>query len=262
MRIALALQYDGSAFCGWQSQPDNPTLQDAVEAALRPLAKDATLRVHAAGRTDAGVHATAQVAHFDAAVERAPDEWTRALNWHLPPSIRIVWAAAVADAFHARFCALQRHYTYYVYNGETLPPFLHRKAAHCRTPLQVVEMQAAAQTLIGTHDFSAFRAAACQAASPIRTLSALHITQHGALIAFHFVADGFLHHMVRNIIGALLLIGQVQQPPGWMADLLASGDRKLGAATARPDGLYFTGVDYPPTFALPPTTATPTLLSS
>jgi len=252
MRIALGLEYAGTAFTGWQSQPDGRGVQDAVERALATIAGEA-IRVHAAGRTDAGVHATSQVLHFDTAVARPDTAWVRGTNAHLPDAIAVLWACPVADDFHARFAASARHYTYLLVNRPVRPALVATRVGWYHRPLDVEAMRIAAAALVGTHDFSAFRAALCQAKSPVKTLATARIDAAGACVRFDFSANAFLHHMIRNIVGALVRVGAGKAPPDWVAELLAGRDRTRGAATFSPDGLYFTGVDYAPRRGLPPT---------
>jgi tRNA pseudouridine38-40 synthase len=250
MRIALGLEYDGAGFSGWQSQPGGHTVQDALEAALAAVA-DAPIRVVCAGRTDTGVHALAQVAHFDAPMSRPLSAWVRGTNTHLPASIAVRWAVGVTEDFHARFAALSRSYRYVLLNRPERPGLFAGKVGWCHRPLDLVAMQTAAASLIGTHDFSAFRAAGCQAKSPIRTLSRCEIARQGDMFVFDFQANAFLHHMVRNLVGALVYVGMGRESADWLAELLSSGDRRLAAPTFAPDGLYFTGVEYAPEWALP-----------
>jgi tRNA pseudouridine38-40 synthase len=252
MRIALGLEYAGTAFTGWQSQPDGRGVQDAVERALATIAGEA-IRVHAAGRTDAGVHATSQVVHFDTSVARPDTAWVRGTNAHLPAAIAVLWSHPVADDFHARFAATARHYTYLLVNRPVRPALAGGRVGWYHRPLDVEAMRSAAAALVGTHDFSAFRAALCQAKSPVKTLAAARIDAAGTCVRFQFSANAFLHHMIRNIVGALIRVGAGKAPPEWVAELLAGRDRTRGAATFAPDGLYLTGADYDPRWGLPPT---------
>ncbi len=252
MRIALGLEYAGLAFHGWQSQPDGITIQDALERALAAIA-GVRVGVIAAGRTDAGVHATSQVVHFDATVVRPDTAWVRGVNAHLPADVAVRWAQPVAPEFHARFAARARHYTYLLANCAVRPALLAGRVSWYHRALDVGAMLRAAQPLGGTHDFSAFRAAECQAASPVRTLAPIAIVAHGEVIRFDFSANAFLHHMVRNIVGALVAVGAGKAPEDWLAELLARRDRTRAAPTFAPDGLYLTGVDYEPKWGLPGT---------
>lgn len=243
MRIALGLEYDGSGFCGWQSQARGGSVQDALEAALTSVA-DAPVRVVCAGRTDAGVHALAQVVHFDVEARRPLTAWVRGVNAHLPDAIAVRWAQPVSEAFHARFCARGRHYRYLLLNRPQRPGLWAHRVGWQHQPLDVEAMREAAQFLLGEHDFSAFRSAECQAKSPIKTLRRLEIERKGELIVLDFSANAFLHHMVRNLVGALVQVGKGCRPPEWTGDILAARDRQRAAATFAASGLYFAGVDY------------------
>jgi len=251
MRVALGIEYDGAGFAGWQSQPEGNTVQDALERALAMIA-GAPVRVVCAGRTDAGVHALAQVAHFDSPVARRDSAWVRGANAHLPPSVAVRWAQPVADDFHARFCARARAYRYLLLNRPERPALFAGKVGWCHRPLDVSVMREAAACLIGEHDFSAFRAAGCQAKTPVKTMHAFEIARDGDWVAFDCRANAFLHHMVRNLVGALVYVGMGRQSPGWFAALLAARDRRLGAPTFSPDGLYLADVEYDPVWGLPP----------
>lgn len=249
-RIALGLEYDGSAFSGWQSQPGGHTVQDALESALGQIAT-VPLRVICAGRTDAGVHATSQVVHFDVDVERPPSAWVRGVNAHLPPSIAVRWAMPVAPDFHARFSAQSRRYRYILLNRAERPGLFQGKLGWCHRPLDVDAMRQAARCLPGTHDFSSFRAAECQARSPVKTLASLDIDRSGDLVIFDCHANAFLHHMVRNLVGALVYVGMGRQPVDWLGCLLQARDRRQAAPTYSPDGLYLVGVEYGNQWGLP-----------
>jgi len=252
MRLALGLEYAGDAFCGWQSQPSRCGVADAVAKALGEIAAH-PVSVHGAGRTDAGVHATSQVAHFDTQSVRPQTAWVRGVNALLPSGAAVLWATPVADDFNARRNATARHYTYLLLPRAQRPALLARRAGWYHHPLDVVAMRAGAAHLAGRHDFSAFRAAECQARSPVRTLMHIDVTSDQTMIRFDFSADAFLQHMVRNIVGALVYVGNGRHPPGWIAELLAGRDRTRAAPTFAPDGLYFTGVEYDAKWELPPT---------
>jgi len=252
MRIALGIEYAGTPFTGWQSQPDNRGVQNAVERALAVIAAE-RVGVTAAGRTDAGVHATLQIAHFDTAAARPVSAWVRGTNAHLPAEIAVVWATPVDGAFHARFDAMARHYTYLLANRPVRPALLDRRIGWYHRPLDLAAMREGAAALVGTHDFSAFRAALCQAKTPVKTVEAAAIRACGDCIRFDFSANAFLHHMIRNIVGALVHVGAGKAPPGWIGQLLAGRDRTRGPATFAADGLYFTGADYDPKWGLPAT---------
>lgn len=250
MRIALGLEYDGSGFCGWQSQPSGCSVQDALQRALTSVAGHA-VGVHAAGRTDAGVHALTQVVHFDTQSVRPLNAWVRGVNAFLPAGVRVLWAAAVDDAFHARFSAQRRSYQYLLLNQPVAPAVLAGKAGWFHRPLDVAAMQRAAQGLLGEHDFSAFRAAGCQAKSPVKHFYRAEVRQRGNCIVFDFSASAFLHHQVRNMVGALVYVGKGRYPPEFMVELLASRDRTRAPPTFAADGLYLTGVGYDAQWGLP-----------
>jgi tRNA pseudouridine38-40 synthase len=252
MRIALGIEYDGNDFAGWQLQKaEVRTVQGAVEQALSQVA-DHPLRVICAGRTDAGVHATAQVVHFDTHVKRSMRSWVYGANANLPKSVSIQWARPVSDDFHARFSAVRRRYRYVILNRQVRPTFVAWRVAWEYRPLDEALMRRAARDLVGEHDFSAYRAAACQAKSPVRYLYELAVNRDRDLVILDLEANAFLHHMVRNIAGVLMDIGAGKQAPGWAREVLESRDRTLGGVTAPPHGLYLTGVGYPPHFDLPP----------
>ncbi len=252
MRIAIGLEYAGSAFSGWQSQPDGRGVQDALERALAAIA-DAPVRTIAAGRTDAGVHATMQIVHFDIGVARPDNAWVRGVNAHLPGDVAVLWMRPVAPGFHARNAAEARHYTYVLANRPVRPALLAGRVGWYHRALDVGAMTQAAQALIGIHDFSAFRAAECQAKSPTKTLTEITIGKDGDLLRFDFRADAFLQHMIRNIVGSLVHVGAGKHPPAWIAEILAARDRTRAAPTFAPDGLYFTGAEYDARWELPQT---------
>ncbi|MGE5525255.1 MAG: tRNA pseudouridine(38-40) synthase TruA [Rhodospirillaceae bacterium] len=249
-RIALGLEYDGSAFCGWQTQPSGGAVQNHVERALAGIA-GVPVETICAGRTDAGVHATAQVVHFDTEVERPDTAWVRGGNALLPASVAITWARRVSGDFHARYSALRRSYRYVLLNRPVRPAVDANRVGWFHLPLDVDRMNAAARDLIGEHDFSAFRSSECQAKSPVRTLHALEIRRVGDYVVMDFSANAFLHHMVRNIVGALVYVGKGAQEPGWLGQLLAGRDRTRAAPTFDAAGLYLSGVEYDPAFGLP-----------
>lgn len=249
-RYALGVEYDGRQFNGWQIQPDRPTVQQVLENAVGKMAGHA-VRVHAAGRTDAGVHATGQVVHFDSEATRPLTAWVRGVNSFLPEGVAVTWSRQVSDGFHARFLASARHYRYLVLNHPVRPALLAGRVGWVHQELDVQAMQIAADLLLGEHDFSSFRAAECQAPSPVKIMRSIRISRDGCLLCFDFSASAFLHHMVRNIMGALLHVGKGNQPPGWMTEVLGWRDRSLAPPTFMPDGLYLSGVSYPPEFALP-----------
>jgi tRNA pseudouridine38-40 synthase len=257
MRIALGIEYDGRPYCGWQYQDHSPSVQAKVEAALSYIA-DHPVRVVCAGRTDTGVHALEQVVHFDSPAVREPRAWVMGGNTRLPPSISFLWARPVREDFHARFSARRRRYRYVILNRSMRPAILHGRVAFNHRPLDEARMQAGADYLLGEHDFNAYRAVACQARSPVRTLYELKVTRKADLILLDLEANAFLHHMVRNIAGVLMTIGAGEAEPEWARVVLEGRDRTLGGITAPPDGLYLTEVRYPDEFEIPrlPPTAT------
>ncbi|HXZ47424.1 MAG TPA: tRNA pseudouridine(38-40) synthase TruA [Usitatibacter sp.] len=251
MRIALGLEYDGAAFCGWQTQPAGCGVQDHLQAALARFTGGAALEVTAAGRTDAGVHAAAQVVHFDSPVHREPFSWVRGTNASLDEHARVLWSAEVPDAFHARYSALSRTSRYLLVDAPVAPAILRGRVGWFHHALDAGAMREALHALLGPHDFSAFRDAQCQAKSPVRELLEARVERSGGLLAFTFRANAFLHHMVRNIVGSLVYVGSGRQPPEWIAEVLDSHDRRLAAPTFAPDGLYLAAVEYDPSFGLP-----------
>jgi len=250
-RLALCVEYDGSAFHGWQVQKDTKTVQGVLEKALGKVA-DESIRVVTAGRTDTGVHATGQVAHFQTTCLRSSDAWLRGTNTCLDRSVAVLWVKQVPDSFHARFSALSRAYRYVVLNRKARPTFLKSRVTWDHRPLDIDRMRAASSFLLGRHDFNAYRAAACQAKQSVRLINLLNIFRQGDWIWIDIDADGFLHHMVRNIVGVLSAIGAGEAESEWAKTVLDSRDRKLGGVTAPPDGLYFRQVTYPVEFDLPP----------
>ncbi len=250
MRLALGLEYDGRGYAGWQHQGHARAVQTVVEEALGRVANH-PVRVTAAGRTDSGVHATLQVIHFDTEVERSPRGWMLGTNSNLPPDVAVQWVLPVAAEFSARRSALARTYRYLIDNRLPRPALGHGRVTWERRPLDALRMHAAAQALVGEHDFSAFRALSCQASSATRRVDVARVWREGELLQFEIRANAFLHHMVRNIVGSLLEIGAGEQAEGWVATLLAARDRAVAGATARPDGLYLIDVEYPAEFGLP-----------
>lgn len=251
MRIVLGIEYDGGAFCGWQSQPGGCAVQDALEQALSGVA-GIPVATSCAGRTDAGVHALGQVAHFDTDANRPLSAWTRGANALLPQGVAVTWAREVVGDFHARFSATGRRYVYWLLSRPQRPGLLSGRAGWTHRALDEAAMGQAAQSLVGRHDFSAFRAAECQAKTPVKTMREVRVARRGDLIRFEFAADAFLQHMVRNIVGSLVYIGSGRQPAGWMRDLLEGRDRTRAAPTFSPAGLYLAAVEYDPAWALPP----------
>jgi tRNA pseudouridine38-40 synthase len=249
-RIALGVQYDGSPWRGWQTQPDRHTVQDQLQAAIQEFTQ-ADLRTQCAGRTDAGVHALEQVVHLDTVLERPPMSWVRGINSFLPPSIAVRWACEVPSDFHARNSAMARRYQYVLYNNPVRSPLLRGRVGWVFRPLTLEPMQEAAQHLLGEHDFSAFRASECQALTPVKTMHDIQIEQRGDLFIFTLRANAFLHHMVRNIVGSLIYVGKGDNSPIWIEQLLQGRDRKLAAPTFMPDGLYLEKVIYDDKWGLP-----------
>ena len=250
MRIALGIEYDGTGFFGWQRQPEGRTVQSCVERALSIVA-DHPVAVVCAGRTDSGVHATGQVVHFDSAAMRAMDSWQRGANAHLPEDIRVQWVHHVAQSFHARFAATGRHYRYIIHNHRVNSPLLRNRICPVYAQLDVASMQAAASYLQGEHDFTSFRAVACQAHSPVRTITQLEVCRNGDFIYIDVMANAFLHHMVRCIAGVLIAVGRGEQSPGWVAGVLEAKDRRVSGMNGPPGGLYLVAVRYPEKFGLP-----------
>ena len=250
MRIALGIEYDGAGFNGWQTQPDRRSVQDALENALASLAK-VPISTICAGRTDAGVHALDQVVHFDTEVERPQSAWVRGTNRFLPPNVAVRWARSVGDDFHARFGALRRSYDFWLLNDTVRSPLAHARATLVYRPLDTDAMARAAGYLLGSHDFSSFRSAECQAASPIRDLQKLEVRRFGRWIRVRATANAFLHHMVRNITGALVAVGIGRYPADWVAEVLAARDRSKAAPTLGAEGLYLARVEYDARFDLP-----------
>lgn len=252
-RIALGIQYDGRPWLGWQSQPHGITVQDTLEKALQTIAMD-PVRVACAGRTDAGVHALEQVVHFDTDAHRPLSSWVRGVNAHLPESIAVRWSAEVAAEqvdFHSRYSARSRTYQYVLYNHPVRSPLLSGRAGWVFRPLNEHKMRKAAEYLMGEHDFSSFRATSCQAKSPVKQMYDISLLRRGNLIIATLRASAFLHHMVRNIIGSLIVVGVGNQEPEWMQEILATRDRSIAAPTFMPDGLYLTKIDYDPKWNLP-----------
>ena len=262
MRIALGIEYDGTDFCGWQTQAAGiRAVQPEVETALSRVAAH-PVTVHCAGRTDTGVHATYQVVHFETSAARNARSWILGANANLPPDVGVLWALPVPDDFHARFSAHARSYDYVLSNRRTRPALWRGKVSwECRA-LDVAAMAEAARHLLGEHDFSAFRAQGCQAKHPIRTLHRLEVVAMPPCIVFRVEANAFLQHMVRNFVGTLLEVGRGRQPPSWVAEVLAGRDRRLAGMTAPPDGLYLSGVRYAPHYGLPPPPTQCPLLAS
>ncbi|MEJ2362126.1 MAG: tRNA pseudouridine(38-40) synthase TruA [Gammaproteobacteria bacterium] len=249
-RIALGIEYDGSHYCGWQFQDHSPSVQEKVERALSKVANH-PVRVSCAGRTDTGVHALGQVVHFDTDATRELHAWVLGGNANLPDDISVLWARSVSPDFHARYSAVRRQYRYVIFNRPVRPAILSGRVSWEYRPLTISLMQEAAKDLVGEHDFSSYRALACQAKSPLRTLYRLDVTRQGELVLLDLEANGFLHHMVRNIAGVLIKIGAGEAEPAWARAVLALRDRTQGGVTASPHGLYFVTAYYPEHFSIP-----------
>ena len=250
MKIALGIEYDGSSYNGWQSQKHGHGVQQEVEKAISTVA-DQDVKIICAGRTDTGVHALGQVVHFETTAERSDRSWVLGANANLPKNISIHWAKQVDEDFHARFSALNRRYQYIILNQFSRPAVLSKRVTWQGKELDAELMSQAAKSLVGEHDFSSYRAVACQASSPVRTVQHLNVTRSENFVCIDIQANAFLHHMVRNIAGVLMAIGTGEQPVEWAQQVLAFRDRKLGGVTAEPDGLYFMHVEYPDEFAIP-----------
>jgi tRNA pseudouridine38-40 synthase len=261
-RVALALEYDGSAFYGWQSQRNLrlATVQETLENVLSQIAA-APITTVCAGRTDAGVHASHQVVHFDTPVARDERAWVFGANTHLPRGIAVKWARPVSAEFHARFAATARRYRYVILNRPTRSAHLGPLATHWTPPLDADLMHMEAQCLLGERDFTSFRGAGCQSNTPMRNVHFVQVTRTGDWVVVDIQANAFLLHMVRNIVGTLLAVGSGKHPPGWTAEVFALKDRRKAAMTAPPNGLYLVDVAYPQVFGLPQTALGPAFLA-
>lgn len=254
MRIALGIEYDGSRYCGWQTQPSGCAVQDCLQRVLSQIAAE-PIETQCAGRTDAGVHALEQVVHFDTHAQRPLSAWVRGANTLLPRACAVLWAREVAAEFHARFCARGRAYVYLLLNRRERPGLFAEHLGWHHRDLDLGRMRQAAQILLGTHDFSAFRAAECQARSPVKTLRRIDIERHGDIFVFRLHADAFLHHMVRNIVGCLVYVGNGARAIEWLEQVLAGRDRSRAAPTFAAGGLYLARVEYDAHWGLPQTDA-------
>jgi tRNA pseudouridine38-40 synthase len=244
LRLAAGVEYDGAAYSGWQVQAHAPSVQAELNRAISAVA-DASVECIGAGRTDSGVHASGQVMHFDAPVERSTRSWLMGINTHLPEDINLLWVRPVPEAFHARFSACARSYRYVILNRQVRSALERRTAWWVYRALDADRMHLASQQLLGEHDFSAFRASACQAKSPVKTMTAMNVVRRGDRIQLECTGSAFLHHMVRNIIGSLAKIGLGERPVEWLGEILRAQDRTLSGVTAPPMGLTLTRVDYP-----------------
>ena len=254
MRLALGISYNGQAYEGWQSQRSGRTVQDQLEAALARFATHPISTI-CAGRTDAGVHGLMQVIHFDTELQREEASWVRGTNRFLPSDIAVQWARPVPDTFHSRASATARRYAYVLLESPVRPSVDAGRVGWAFRPLEGTAMRQASATLIGEHDFTSFRASTCQAKTPVKTINRIEIGQRGAYWRFEFEANAFLHHMIRNIMGCLVVIGQGQQSAAWMRDVLSARNRDAAAPTFSPDGLYFLGPVYAGQWNLPSRTA-------
>lgn len=255
MRVALGIEYDGSAFCGWQHQPQMPTVQETLESALKSFST-VPLRTVCAGRTDTGVHATHQVVDFDSPVQRPLTAWVRGVNAYLPSTVAVRWARFVPDDFSSRFSAVERTYEYWILNDPVRSPLLASRTGWLFRPCDEAKMQEAANLLIGEHDFSSFRASECQAKTPVRLVHEVTVKRFGRMIGIRLRANAFLHHMVRNIVGSLVYVGTGRESLSWFKEVFEAKDRTLAAPTFAASGLYLVGVKYPnfpdlPTYSPP-----------
>ncbi|MBX2824256.1 MAG: tRNA pseudouridine(38-40) synthase TruA [Gammaproteobacteria bacterium] len=250
MRYAIAIEYNGSAFCGWQRQKHSGSVQEVVEAALSKVA-DHPVTLVCAGRTDTGVHALAQIAHFDTLATRPDRAWTFGVNTHLPASVSVHWVKRMPDDFHARFAATERSYRYSILNRNTRPGYLREYLAWVSGELDAESMHLAAQTLVGTHDFSAFRSADCQAPHANRTMHCVQVEQAGELVHIHVRGNAFLHNMIRIMAGSLIRVGLDEKPSYWIKELLDGKDRTRAGMTAPPQGLCFMQAHYPEAWGVP-----------
>ena len=258
-RIAMGVEYDGSAFHGWQWQKHTEkTVQQAVESAVAVVGNE-QIRVHCAGRTDTGVHGAEQVIHFDTVADRDERAWVHGSNVNLPKTVCVLWSREVNEDFHARFSATSRQYQYVIFNRSVRPTYLAYRTTWEYRPLDAEKMHQAAQVLVGTHDFDSYRAVGCQAKSPVRTMAFINIHRQGDFVIIDLKADGFLHHMVRNIAGVLMDVGAGKAEPTWVEEVLQHRDRRLGGVTAQPFGLYLKKISYPDDFALPQLSQNPSV---
>ncbi len=259
-RYALCIEYDGSAYQGWQRQSHTQaTVQQKVEEALSRIANE-PITIICSGRTDTGVHACYQIIHFDTSAIREQRAWVLGTNTNLPYDIAVKWAVPVSDNFHARFGAIERRYRYLIHNTEVKPALFNRQMTWMYKPLNTLHMQQAGDHLVGQHDFTSYRAVACQAKSPVRELRELNVRRLGDVVMIEVRANAFLHHMIRNIAGVLMKIGAGEAEPDWAKAVLDARDRRMGGVTALPHGLYFVDVKYPDEFNLPQSTFGPAFL--
>jgi tRNA pseudouridine38-40 synthase len=249
-RVAAIVEYDGTEFAGWQSQEHSASIQDAVQAAISYVAGEPVIAV-CAGRTDSGVHAAGQVIHFDTTAVRTPRAWVLGANTKLPPTIALQWAGEVTIGFHARHKAIRRSYRYCILNRSARSALQRTRTAWIHRPLDAAAMHSAAQTLIGEHDFSAFRSVECQSNTTVRRVERIEVRREGDYLWLEITANAYLHHMVRNIVGTLLAAQSEAEPAAAMTRVLASGNRRFAGATAPAAGLYLWRVEYPPMYGIP-----------
>ncbi|WP_417614906.1 tRNA pseudouridine(38-40) synthase TruA [Oceanisphaera sp.] len=252
MRIALGIEYDGSRYYGWQRQREVPSVQAEIEKALSKIA-DHPITVQCAGRTDAGVHGTGQVVHFDTQADRQPGAWTLGMNANLPSDIAVRWVKNTSDDFHARFSATARRYRYIIFNHNMRPAIHGSGVSHYVGDIDAQKMHEAGQYLLGEHDFTSFRAVQCQSKSPFRNIVHLNVVRYGHYVVLDIKANAFVHHMVRNIAGTLIKVGLGEMDVSWVKEVLSARDRNLAGPTAKAGGLYLVAVDYPESFGLPTT---------
>ncbi|AKC31985.1 tRNA pseudouridine(38-40) synthase TruA [Candidatus Pantoea carbekii] len=249
-KIALGVEYNGSGYYGWQSQQKLCSVQEKLENALAKIANH-SIRIFCAGRTDVGVHSTGQVVHFLTTSNRLDSAWTVGVNANLPADIAIRWVKRVPFDFHARFSAIARYYRYAIYNKRLRSAIMNKTLTHFSRPLDIAKMLRSGRCLIGEKDFTSFRSTQCQSRTPFRNIMYFNVFRRGPYVIIDIKANAFLRHMVRNIVGSLMQIGCGRHPEDWLETLLAAKDRKVAAATAKPEGLYLIGVEYPSHFALP-----------
>lgn len=259
-RIAMGLEYEGTHYCGFQRLSHAASVQASLEKALAQVA-GAPITVHASGRTDSGVHATRQIVHFDSSVARSEKAWIFGANTNLPKDIAVRWVKTVPDTFHSRLSALARRYRYLLINQLNRPVLERANVTWCRDPLDAAAMHRAAQVLVGEHDFSSFRAAGCRSKAPWRHMHFIEVKRHGAFVVVDVQGNAFLHHMIRNIVGALVSVGRGSQDEAYIGRLLALRDRKQGDVTAPACGLHFVDSRYDESFALPQEPLGPNLLA-
>lgn len=250
MRIACGVEYDGEPFLGFQTQKQGATVQSELEAAISQVA-DEPVQIVCCGRTDTGVSARHQVIHFDTSAKRTDRQWTLGINSSGHRAISVLWSKQVSDDFHARFSATSRSYQYTIINRPVRPAINRHHMTWQLTPLDETAMHRAAQSLLGTHDFSALRSSQCQSKEPVKTITRADVIRDGELIQLYITANGFLHHMIRNIMGVLIPIGKGDKPVSWLEEIVSSKDRRKAGITAPPNGLVFAGVTYPDAFEIP-----------